>query len=61
MKGFQRIRLKPGKSQTVTFCLNTQNLGFHRDGKYVVEPGRFHVWVGGDSRSGLKGEFELIE
>jgi hypothetical protein len=27
--------------------------------RYVVEPGTFHLWVGGDSQSGLESEFEV--
>jgi hypothetical protein len=25
----------------------------------VIEPGRFHVWIGPSSAEGLRGEFEL--
>ncbi len=62
LKGFQRIHLKPGEKKKVTFDLSSQDLGFHNaDMKYVVEPGKFHLWVGGDSQSGLMAEFELVE
>ena len=27
----------------------------------VTEPGGFHVWVGGDSQSGLQAAFEVVE
>jgi hypothetical protein len=27
----------------------------------VVEPGKFRLWVGGDSQSGLQSEFEVME
>jgi hypothetical protein len=29
--------------------------------RYVVEPGAFRLWVGGDSQSGLAAEFEVVE
>jgi len=62
LKGFQRIRLKPGEKKTVTFDLPSQDLGFHNtDMEYTVEPGKFHLWVGGDSQSVLMTEFELVE
>ena len=62
LKGFQRIRLKPGERRTVILDLSSQDLGFHNaDMKYTVEPGKFHLWVGGDSQSGLMAEFELVE
>jgi beta-glucosidase len=62
LKGFQRISLKPKEKKTVTFNLPSTELGFHHsDMKYIVEPGKFHLWVGGDSQSGLKTEFAVIE
>jgi len=46
----------------VSFDLASGGLGFHNnDMKYVVEPGEFHLWVGGSSESGLMSEFELFE
>jgi beta-glucosidase len=60
LKGFQRVLLKPGEKQTVTFTVPARDLGFFNEaGEYVVEPGRFHVWVGGSSAATLKGEFTL--
>jgi beta-glucosidase len=62
LKGFQRIHLEPGEKKKVTFDLSSQDLGFHNtDMEYVVESGKFHLWVGGDSQSGLMAEFELVE
>jgi beta-glucosidase len=62
LKGFRRIRLKPGEMKKVTFQLDTNELGFHDpEMRYVVEPGKFVVQVGGDSQSGLTSSFELIE
>jgi beta-glucosidase len=62
LKGFRRVRLKPKEKKTVTFDLSGTILGFHNaDMKYVVEPGKFRLWVGGDSRSGLMKEFEVVE
>jgi beta-glucosidase len=62
LKGFQRVRLTPKETKTVTFDLSGGALGFHNsDMKYVVEPGRFRLWVGGDSQSGLMEEFEVVE
>ncbi len=62
LKGFQRVRLESKEIKKVTFTLSTKNLGFYNsDMKYVVEPGKFNLWVGGDSQSGLMTEFELVE
>ncbi|GAB4562827.1 MAG: glycoside hydrolase family 3 N-terminal domain-containing protein [Anaerolineae bacterium] len=61
LKGFQRVRLAPGQSAQVTFTLSTDDLRFHdREMKFVAEPGRFHVWVGGSSAEGLQGAFEIV-
>lgn len=62
LKGFRRVHLKQGEVRSVVFDLPAQSLGFHNlEMRYVVEPGRFDLWVGGDSQSGLKTEFEVVE
>jgi beta-glucosidase len=62
LKGFQRIRLKPGESKTVRFTLHPDDLSFHNQKmQLVTEPGTFHVWIAPDSESGLQGSFEIIE
>lgn len=62
LRGFQRVRLEPGKTQTVTFALTADHLGFHdADMRYVVEPGKFQLWVGPNSAEGLEAEFEIID
>lgn len=58
LKGFQRVTLQPGESQTVTFTLTEEQLAFTRsDGSHGAEPGWFDVWVAPDSSSGLHAEF----
>ena len=60
LEGFQRVTLAPGQSQTVTFTLNGQNLGFYNNqGQFVVEPGAFDVWVGDSSVGGLHSTFTV--
>lgn len=50
LKGFTRITLAPGETQTVSFRISEAELAFHRaDGSYGTEPGAFHVWIGGSS------------
>jgi beta-glucosidase len=50
LRGFKRIALDPGKSETVTFKLGPDELSFlNREMKRVVEPGDFKVMVGGNS------------
>ena len=58
LKGFQRISLEPGESQTVKFEIPVQRLGFHGlDLQYKVEPGDFKVWIGPNAAEGPTGEF----
>jgi beta-glucosidase len=62
LKGFQRIRLKPGEIKTVHFNLTADDLTFHNQMMQLVsEPGMFDIWIAPDSESGLQGIFELIE
>lgn len=50
LKGFKRIHLKPGETQTVKFELTPQKLSFlNLDMHRVVEPGVFDVMVGPNS------------
>jgi beta-glucosidase len=60
LKGFQRVALKAGERRTLTFALPRQALGFHNaESRFIVEPGKFEVYVGTDSRAPLKAEFVL--
>ncbi len=60
LEGFQRLTLAPGQTQTVSFRLTPQNLGFYNaQGKFVVEPGPFDVWVGDSSDGGLHSTFTV--
>lgn len=60
LKGFRRLRLAPGESEVVTFELSTNDLAFFgRDGRRTVEPGLFHVWIGGSSATELRSEFRI--
>jgi beta-glucosidase len=61
LKAFRRIHLRPGESKTVKFTLNAPDLAYlSAQGEPVLDPGRFAVWVGGDSSTELGGEFELL-
>ena len=62
LKGFQRIRLQPGDSRTVSFELNPADLAFYgQDMELMVEPGEFHVWIGGSSDADLRASFTLVD
>jgi len=62
LKGFQRIRLKPGERREVVFTLLPDDLAFYgREMKRIIEAGEFHAWIGGSSAAELRTEFELVE
>ena len=49
LKGFVKENYKPGEEKTVTFELSEKELGYwNTEKKYVVDPGKFKVFVGGD-------------
>ncbi len=51
LKGFKRITLAPGQTETVTLAITPEHLSFYDiDMKYVVEPGEFEIMVGNSSR-----------
>jgi beta-glucosidase len=61
LKGFRRVRLGPGETQTISFTLHTDELAFFgRDGKRIVEPGLFHAWIGGSSETDLRIAFRVV-
>jgi beta-glucosidase len=48
LQGFTRIHLEPGEKRTVEFILTPEQLSFaDEEGLFVLEPGDFKVWVGG--------------
>lgn len=60
LKGFKKIGLAPGEKETVRFTLKASDLAYHDDdGKPVIEPGRFSVFVGGSSAADLEGAFAI--
>jgi beta-glucosidase len=62
LKAFEVVNLGPAESCIVTFSLGASDLAIFDAGyRRVVEPGRFEVFVGPDSRAALKGEFTVKE
>jgi beta-glucosidase len=48
LQGLTRIRLAPGEKQTVEFSISAEQMSFaDESGKWVLEPGEFRVWIGG--------------
>jgi beta-glucosidase len=60
LKGFKKIELKKGESKELSFTLSVEDLKFYNsDLKFVAEPGKFKVFVGGNSQEVKEAEFEL--
>jgi beta-glucosidase len=52
LKGFDKVHLQPGQSQTVTLQLNQRSFAFFNTNKHLwdAEPGVYNVSVGGSSQ-----------
>jgi beta-glucosidase len=51
LKGFRRITLKPGQTETVDLDITPEHLAFYNiDMDYIVEPGEFEIMIGSSSR-----------
>ena len=53
LKGFKKVSLAPGESQTVSFTIDRSALSFYDDqtGEWVAEPGEFVAMVNSSSAS----------
>jgi len=62
LRGFERITLAPGETQTVHFTLSPEELFMYdRDMRRVVEPGWFTVMAGSSSADIRQtGRFEIL-
>lgn len=61
LKGFKKISLKKGEMQTVTFEITVEDLKFYNsDLQFVAEPGRFQLFIGTNSDTTNKIEFDLV-
>lgn len=60
LKAFRRVHLAPGEARRVTVELGPHAFALAEpDGRWVVEPGAFQIFVGGDSMASLAAELEL--
>ena len=60
LKGFEMVELNPKESKIIKFTLSQAEMGFYdNNGRFMVEPGSFSVFVGGSSDATLTSKFEL--
>jgi beta-glucosidase len=61
LKGFQKIEIKKGETKTVTFEISIEDLKFYNaDLQFVAEPGKFEIFIGTNSDTTNKIEFDLV-
>jgi beta-glucosidase len=61
LRGFRRIVLEPGKTETIQFTLGPDELSFlNREMRRVVEPGSFKIMVGGNSVDLIETKLSVV-
>jgi beta-glucosidase len=61
LRGFHRVTLDPGKTETITFTLGPDELSFlDREMHRVVEPGSFDIMVGGNSVDLIETKLNVV-
>lgn len=63
LKGFRRVTLKPGATQTLKFTLTPAELRYWNAAAHdwVQDSSTFDVWVGGNSEAQLAGTFAVTQ
>ncbi len=60
LKGFRQVNLQPGESREVRFKLTSDDLSYYRkDMTFGIEPGKYRVFLGGNSRDVVQAGFQL--
>ena len=60
LKGFELVELNPNETKEIEFVLTDKELGFfNNSGDFIMEPGEFKVFVGGNSKELLETKIEL--
>ena len=62
LRGFERVTLEPGQTQTVSFKLDGSDFGFYDErGKFVVEPGVIDVYAGDSSSADMRQQLTVTK
>jgi len=60
LKGFELVSLEPNESKEISFTLTEKELGFYNNQvDFVLEPGDFSIFIGGDSNAKLETKITL--
>lgn len=49
LKGFEKIALNPKETKSIEIILNKKDFAFYKDKKWIVEKGRFNIFIGSSS------------
>lgn len=61
LKGFQKIHLEKGETQTVRFYISAEELNFHNaDLEFTTEAGAYKLWIGEHAASAEFVGFEVV-
>lgn len=62
LKGFKKIFIKKGETETVTFNISVEDLKFYNSSlEFVAEPGEFQVAIGTNSDVPFENSFKLLD
>lgn len=62
LRGFEKVLLAPGEQKQVSFTLGKEELAcYNQELDWVLEPGLFHIMVGGNSRDTQMVEIQMTE
>ena len=60
LKGFKKVTLQPEQTERVTLKLKKENMGYYDDDhNYLLENGKFRIFMGANSKDCLSGEITL--
>ena len=60
LKDFKKISLEPGKVGKAKFMLGATELGYYMpNGEYIIEKGKFDIYIGENALTNRKIEIEI--
>lgn len=58
LRDFKMVELNPNETKIITFKVNKETLGFYNNNlEWIVEPGKFNLFIGGSSDKTLQTKF----
>ncbi len=62
LKGFEMVELNPFEKKTITFIINEKTIEFYTvNSKWEAESGEFNIFVGGNSETTIKADFQYLK